>query len=156
MNTITIKPHHLLDILKLYGKGLDVFVPDPAYGHDFYKIANQIVAHEVGCFKFTIHGDDICKPCNYNKDNSCTDYVSKTSEERKENHNQKIDSVLVDSLGLECDKIYSFEQVLTLLNQKLNCEVFKSAWSQANKEELNFRCKYTLLGLEKASQLYAG
>jgi hypothetical protein len=156
MNRITIKPHHLLDILKLHGKGLDVFVPDPSYGHDFYKVANKIVNHEVEFVIFTVHGDDICKPCKYNKENSCTDQVTKTSNEWKEHHNKEIDSILFDILGLEYDRTYSFEQLLSLLNQKLNYEVFKKAWPRASKEELDFRFDYALLGLIKVSQSYSG
>ena len=41
---ITIKPHHFLDIIKLYGNGLEKFVPDKNYGHDFYKVGNIILA----------------------------------------------------------------------------------------------------------------
>ena len=38
MEKITIKPHHFMDIIKLYGSGLEVFVPDEKIGHDFYKL----------------------------------------------------------------------------------------------------------------------
>ena len=37
---IVIKPHHLLDIFKLYGKGIENFVPDKNYNHNFYFIGN--------------------------------------------------------------------------------------------------------------------
>ena len=37
-----IKPHHFLDILKLYGNGLESFTEDQRYGHDFWKIGNLI------------------------------------------------------------------------------------------------------------------
>lgn len=156
MYTIIIKPHHLLDILKLYGKGLEVFVPDPSYGHDFYKAANKIVNRELEFVIFTIHGDDICKPCKYNRAGTCTDRVSVTSSEQKENHNREIDAVLFRELGLEHGKIYHFRQILTLLNQKLTYEVFKSAWPRANSEELDFRFSNALLGLKKVSRSYAG
>lgn len=32
---MVIKPHHFMDIIKLYGGGIQVFVPDTDYGHDF-------------------------------------------------------------------------------------------------------------------------
>ena len=35
---IVIKPHHLLDIFKLYGKGIENFIPDKNYNHNFYLI----------------------------------------------------------------------------------------------------------------------
>ena len=40
---IVIKPHHLIDIMKLYGAGVEHFVPDELYQHDFYKVANHII-----------------------------------------------------------------------------------------------------------------
>ncbi len=40
METITIKPHHFMDIIKLYGAGIESFVPDEKLGHDFYRIGN--------------------------------------------------------------------------------------------------------------------
>ena len=38
---IIIKPHHFIDIIKLYGAGIERFVPDEPMGHDFYKVAND-------------------------------------------------------------------------------------------------------------------
>ena len=43
MEEILIKPHHFVDIIKLYGSGIEVFVPDEKMGHDFYKVANEII-----------------------------------------------------------------------------------------------------------------
>lgn len=37
------KPHHLIDIIKLYGAGVEHFVPDELYQHDFYKVANLMI-----------------------------------------------------------------------------------------------------------------
>ena len=63
MNSILIKPHHFIDIIKLYGSGIDRFVPDEKMGHDFYKVANEIIENPSVDLKLTIDGDDICKPC---------------------------------------------------------------------------------------------
>ena len=38
MNSILIKPHHFIDIIKLYGSGIDRFVPDEKMGHDFIRL----------------------------------------------------------------------------------------------------------------------
>jgi hypothetical protein len=40
---IRIKPHHFLDIIKLYGRGIEKFVPDQDYHHHFYAVANEII-----------------------------------------------------------------------------------------------------------------
>lgn len=63
MDSILIKPHHFIDIIKLYGSGIDRFVPDEKMGHDFYKVANEIIDNPSVGLKLTIGGDDICKPC---------------------------------------------------------------------------------------------
>lgn len=34
METILIKPHHFMDIIKLYGTGIHTFVPDEKMGHE--------------------------------------------------------------------------------------------------------------------------
>ena len=43
MKTVIIKPHHFMDIFKLYCTGIEEFVPDQKMGHDFYAIANAII-----------------------------------------------------------------------------------------------------------------
>lgn len=62
-NSITIKPHHFMDIIKLYGSGITCFVPDEAMGHDFYRIANRILQNHDCPITLTTAGDDICVPC---------------------------------------------------------------------------------------------
>lgn len=53
---IVIKPHHLIDIMKLYGAGVEHFVPDELYQHDFYKVANHIIENLDTELQFTIYG----------------------------------------------------------------------------------------------------
>ena len=53
MNSILIKPHHFIDIIKLYGSGIDRFVPDEKMGHDFYKVANEIIENPTVDLKLT-------------------------------------------------------------------------------------------------------
>ena len=57
MDSILIKPHHFIDIIKLYGSGIDRFVPDEKMGHDFYKVANEIIDNPSVGLKLTIGGD---------------------------------------------------------------------------------------------------
>jgi hypothetical protein len=148
MDTIKIKPHHLLDILKLHGKGRDFFVPDEAYGHDFYRVANSIVNCDVEKIIFIIGCDDICEPCRFNKNGKCSDKVGKT-DESKEEHNFIIDQKLFDILGIEKDKEFKFDDLLELLKEEINYTVYKRAWSNANDEEVDFRYKYGMIGLGK-------
>ena len=56
-NVIVIKPHHLLDIFKLYGKGIENFIPDKNYNHNFYLIGNAVIRNEVNKIRFTYSYD---------------------------------------------------------------------------------------------------
>ena len=56
MQTILIKPHHFIDIIKLYGAGIEKFVPDEKMGHDFYKVANMIIDNPLITLKLTVYG----------------------------------------------------------------------------------------------------
>ena len=153
MNKIKIKPHHFLDILKLHGKGLDIFVPDDKYKHDFYKIANSIISGEVETIIFTISSDDICKPCIYNKNNKCSDNV-KNTDKSKELHNIGIDEKLMEELNLIEGEEVDTRYVLELLKDILCFRTYQYAWISADKEELDFRYKFGLIGLGKVIGKY--
>ncbi len=50
MNTqkkLLLKPHHFLDIMKLYGAGVNYFTPDLRYGHDFYRVWNKTIDRRI-------------------------------------------------------------------------------------------------------------
>lgn len=38
MESITIKPHHFMDIIKLYGAGIKTFIPDEKWDMIFIKL----------------------------------------------------------------------------------------------------------------------
>lgn len=93
---ITIKPHHLLDIFKSYGKGIEKFVPDEKYNHNFYFIGNAVIDNEIDNVEFTFGFDDICKPCNYLKENICIDeFYYNDNVYQKNNYNEKLDIRLI-------------------------------------------------------------
>lgn len=60
---VVIKPHHFMDIIKLYGSGINEFVPDLKMQHDFYRVANMIIHNPATILKLTTGGDDICRTC---------------------------------------------------------------------------------------------
>ena len=148
MENIRIKPHHFLDILKLHGKGLDHFLPDTDYNHDFYKIANQIIGGEPDTITFTLENYDICLPCKYNGGTCCTDTVGRTSLS-KHSHNMDIDKSLIDTLNLEEGKEYSFYETIDLIKDRITINAYRTAWPEADGDEINFRYKYGMIGLGK-------
>ena len=98
---IIIKPHHFMDIIKLYGSGIDVFVPDEKMQHDFYKIANEIIKNPQVKLSLTIDADDICQPCVQCINGICDDELPKTlGNIKKDDYNKRLDQRLIDYLHL--------------------------------------------------------
>lgn len=154
MESIKIKPHHLLDILKLHGKGIEEFVKDIEFGHDFYKVANEIINLEVSEVIFTRDCDDICEPCKYRRDNECSDYVSFLDNYSKDKLNKEIDDKLFKLLGLKEKESYKIEGIFKLLMKNLSYSLFEEVWEHANEDELEFRFVYTIMGTFKVLEKY--
>lgn len=126
---IMIKPHHLIDIIKLYGAGIEHFVPDEAFQHDFYRVANEIIANPEGELQLTIYGDDICKPCNRFDGIRCTDPLKSVGVYcDKETYNRELDSRIIGILKLNSDKRYTVRRLLGDLKNQ-NDIIFK-VWSE--------------------------
>lgn len=149
MESIVIKPHHLLDILKLYGKGIENFVPDINYEHDFYITANMVVQGRVKYLKFTRNCDDICKPCRYCKIEKCSDVVTFLDGYSKDQYNKEIDDKLLEILGLSFDITYSFSDILILISKELNYHLFKMVWEKEQEDAIQFRNAFTIMGTYK-------
>lgn len=96
MNVVTIKPHHFMDVIKLYGSGLEQFVPDPAMGHDFYRIGNLILSCPELELSLTTEGDDICRPCKFFQ-NRCTDEIHHLPGiSSKDDYNRTLDQRIIE------------------------------------------------------------
>lgn len=120
MTTVKIKPHHFMDIIKLYGSGITEFVPDEKMKHDFYKVANQIIQCPETRLELTIYGDDICLPCvKYERE--CMDPLTHIQGfMRKNTYNQTLDTRIIDLYHLENKEYSAFELCSILLNDKDN------------------------------------
>lgn len=106
---IWIKLHHFMDIIKLYGAGIEVFVPDETMGHDFNKVANEIVNHPHVQLELTIDGDDICKPCKKYQ-NVCIDELTQIPGiSSKDVYNKLLDTRIIELYQLQKDTITAFE-----------------------------------------------
>lgn len=147
---IIIKPHHLLDIFKLYGKGIEKFIPDEKYNHNFYSIANSVIENKISKIQFTYGFDDICKPCDFLKDTVCIDEFKYDGIVYKKNsYNEKLDIRLIRALDLKIDKIYEFSYIINILNDKLNLELINLVWYSCNLDDNKLRYNYTKKGIEK-------
>lgn len=116
MDSIKIKPHHFMDIIKLYGAGIEEFVPDEKMGHDFYRVANLIVNSSNIELNLTIEADDICKPCKMCNDNICIDKLEHIEKfDSKDAYNKTLDIRLINILKLDIDKIYSAKELCEIM-----------------------------------------
>ena len=147
---ITIKPHHLLDIFKSYGKGIEKFVPDEKYNHNFYFIGNAVIDNEIDNVEFTFGFDDICKPCNYLKENICIDeFYYNDNVYQKNNYNEKLDIRLIRLLNIEFNKTYEFKDMIKLLYNNLSLELINLVWYSCNQKENEIRYHFTREGINK-------
>lgn len=150
---LTIKPHHLLDIFKLHGKGIETFVPDEKFRHDFYAIANAIMEYRINTITFTYGYDDICRPCICLKNNLCTDTFSYHNiVHNKNTYNEKLDKRLIHLLSLDTDHAYDFFEIIHLFHHKLNPELIHTVWEANSPEENKARYNDTRNGLDKYIQ----
>lgn len=130
MESIIIKPHHFIDIIKLYGTGIKTFIPDKEMGHDFYKVANMIISNPNIELNLTIEADDICKPCKMCENNICVDGVDFKGYNSKDMYNKTIDRRLIDVLNLEIDKLYSAKDLCQIILE--NHEEIFNVWREEN------------------------
>lgn len=148
--SLLIKPHHLLDIFKLYGRGVERFVPDEKHRHDFYVAGNRVIGNKVGEVRFTYGNDDICKPCVCLRQGVCGDrFVYGGAEYSKNQYNEELDRRLIDRLGLETDKGYKFSDVVPWIYGKLSLDLIEYVWRDREREENESRYEDTRRGMEK-------
>ncbi|MFN8254917.1 MAG: DUF1284 domain-containing protein [Bacteroidales bacterium] len=146
---IKIKPHHFFDIIKLYGKGIDIFYPDKQFNHDFYKIANTIVGNPKTEILLTIAADDICQPCNYlGKEKKCIDKINHIEGiDLKEKWNEIIDKRIIEKTGIgEGSKLSARDYCEILMR---NLELVNYVWQEENVEQKKFRYNTFIIGARK-------
>jgi hypothetical protein len=150
---LAIKPHHLLDIFKLYGAGFESFVPDPLYGHDFYKVGNLILKNPNVLVKFTSNSDDICKPCKYNINDKCSDVIQNNPKKylSKNLWNKTIDTRLMEHLSISEGTEMTAIDYCNLALKKLDESAIKKIWKERPAAETKNRVKLLRLGLTKFS-----
>ncbi|MFA6047798.1 MAG: DUF1284 domain-containing protein [Parcubacteria group bacterium] len=148
--TILIKPHHFLDIIKLYGSGLEEFIPDKEYSHDFWKVGNDILRNPNIEMELTLGADDICVPCKFIKNGLCSDMTDIDSGEiSKDEWNKTIDRRLLEMLGLnEGDKITAIEYC-NLASRIITREKILKVWKEKPVEITEKRVDLLLKGIEK-------
>lgn len=145
---IIIKPHHFMDIIKLYGKGIEKFVPDEDFGHDFYKVANSIIEQRGTGIMITFGCDDICEPCRYMKNGLCSDCLHNIENfNSKDEYNKILDKRIMHFINKNEKCVFAARDFCRLLYD--NKEIIYRVWREENKEDTDNRYKYFCAGAEK-------
>lgn len=131
MEDVLIKPHHFIDIIKLYGSGIEMFVPDEKMGHDFYKVANKIIANPSIRLRLTLYGDDICKPCKKYQ-GKCIDGLTHIEGfTSKDEYNITLDAIIISLFDLHNDS-YSASQLCSIIFKSK--EYIYKVWNEEENE----------------------
>lgn len=146
---IFIKPHHFLDIIKLYGSDIQHFIPDPRYNHNFYAIGNLILKSPHVRIILTLKADDICKPCRFQKKGQCTDKIKDNAYISKEEWNQIIDQRIVKVLDFNKKNTFTSLEFCKLANLKLTPKIILEIWKERPVREIKSRIKFLIKGLNK-------
>lgn len=151
----SLKPHHFLDILKLYGSGVEKFVPARKYQHNFYKVGNIIVEKPLTVVSLTVGIDDICRPCRFLKAGKCISKIQDFIYSSKDEWNKTIDNRILIKLGLkERDELTAIE-LCQLARKKLKREDIIFIWKERPKKETEKRIRQLMNGLRKYKRKYS-
>ena len=74
MESISIKPHHFVDIITSFGRGERTFQLHP-YRHAVHTASKQILNDQKTILEINLGIDDICMPCIHNIDGVCDDTI---------------------------------------------------------------------------------
>ena len=146
---IKIKPHHFLDIIKLYGKGIEKFIPDEKYNHNFYSVANEIINNHKVLIGITLGEDDICSPCKYiGKDGICIDKIEHINGvNSKDEWNKILDNRIIGYTKiLENNKFSAFKYCEILYSIK---EQIFDIWKEEPDAAKNYRYDTFCTGAKK-------
>lgn len=145
---IVIKPHHFMDIIKLYGSGIKVFMPDQKMGHDFYKVANTIIDNPTTVLQLTIESDAICQPCKMLKRQICSDGVCGIEHTiSKDQYNKMLDKRIITTLSLSLTNTYTAKELCMIMYQGKEC-IF-DVWQEEDQNSTNKRYELFVQGATK-------
>lgn len=146
---MVIKPHHFMDIIKLYGAGIEVFVPDPGHGHNFYMAANEIVSNHNAYITLTDGADDICGPCRFlGEDGICQDSISHIEGmTSKDQYNKMLDRRIMTELGVCHDGLYTAEELCRIMGERNG--LVEAVWKEEDEEKMLARKRLFAAGVRK-------
>lgn len=142
----SIKPHHLLDIIRDIGAG-KVHTPHP-YGHDFHRLAEVVRGNPSARFAITSGADSICAPCRNLKDGLCTDTTEAPGYlTSKYDYNLALDKRLFERLQLEENQVVSVLEFCEIVSARLG-DIF-SLYPEISRSSTELRAGNIERGLRR-------
>jgi len=146
MMSLSLRPHHLLDILSDYGHGLS-YQPHP-YGHALHTVAAEVLSNFDLNLTFVIAADAICQPCRHLRpDGQCDDLLGPLPDSpSKQAYNDALDRRLWAYLKLDQGYRMTFRTFCQRVSQKL--PGIEKVCTHPGEEQ-----PYRLAGLQQALNL---
>ena len=119
MNTMPLRPHHVLDIVCGYGHDQE-FRPHE-YGHAVHTVAQSIIADIDQRVEFVVGADQICKPCKHlGADGQCHDVLHQLNPPiPKQEYNDSLDNQLFEFLGLTGRNVMTMREYLEIVSHRV-------------------------------------
>jgi len=116
---MTLRPHHLLDIITAYGAGAE-FRPHP-YGHAVHTCADIVLSDLDTEVEFIVGADFICEPCIHLVEGRCDDAVSQLDPPpSKQDYNDDLDRRVFAHLELQHGTVMTVREFLQVVRE--HCE----------------------------------
>ena len=134
----------VISIPLYFGKGSNMI--DEKMGHDFYKVANEIIENPSVDLKLTIDGDDICKPCKKYHEQCVDPLTHIQGYTSKDVYNKTLDKRIIKLYNLN-DEYYTAKQLCSIIQN--NKEYIFEVWDEEDNEVTQKRYELFLQGAHK-------
>jgi hypothetical protein len=114
-----LRPHHILDIISAYGKGIE-YQPHP-YGHSLHIVAPRLLSDLDLKIELVLGADAICVGCKHLlRNGKCKDVLGQlTPSPSKQAYNDVLDSRLFDDLSIAPGSMITSREYLEAVSKKV-------------------------------------
>lgn len=116
---LTLRPHHLIDIIRNIGQKRPVSAHP--YGHDQHNITRRIMENRDEQVRFKSAADDVCAPCMHlDLNGQCNDVLPQFEHRvMKQKYNDELDTTLLDFLRINENTVMTVSEFVDLIETNL-------------------------------------
>ena len=151
---IAIKPHHFVDIITSFGRGIREFQPHP-YEHAVHTVSERILNNSDILMEIDLGADDICKPCFHNVNGMCADTIDTSfrpeAPSSKREWNLLIDRRWCERLGIAQGDQFSAYELCEQIRDKMGdiSDIYREIPARMTEERSVYLDKGLTCYLEK-------